>query len=174
MNVAADRLDSLLAATRNGDQDAYHAFLVEAAARLRAFAARRMGGTAELEDVVQDCLIALHEKRGTLDPDRPVAPWMYAIARYKLADYWRGRSRRGELAHFADIAGTDNSHAGYELATLLDTLPAAQAEAIRLTRIEGLTMEEAAARTGAGVSSLKQRVARGMTRLRHFVTEKGS
>lgn len=171
MTETPDQLDALLACARAGDEAAYRRFLAEAAVRLRGFAERRIGREAEVEDIVQQCLIALHDKCGTLDPGRPVGPWMYAIARYKLADWLRQRGRRAASARLEELAVAPESHAARDVGALLGHLPDAQAEAIRLTRIEGLTMDEASARTGAGVSALKLRVHRGMARLRRLVDE---
>jgi DNA-directed RNA polymerase specialized sigma24 family protein len=42
-----------------------------------------------IDDVVQDALIALHEKRHTYDPSRPFGAWLAAIARYKWIDALR-------------------------------------------------------------------------------------
>jgi RNA polymerase sigma-70 factor (ECF subfamily) len=172
MTETPDRLDVLLAAASAGDDLAYRRFLEEAAVRLRSFAARRLGGDAELEDVVQECLIAIHEKRGTLDPRRPVGPWLYAIARYKIADSWRRRRRRPVPAALPEIAVEAETGAARDTAMLLDRLPEAQAEAIRLTKLEGMTTSEAGARVGIGTSALKLRVHRGMARLKHMVGEK--
>ena len=63
---------------------------------------------------------------------------------------------------------------GYDIDTLLEKLPPAQAEAIRMTHIEGLTNREAAERIGVGVSAMKLRVHRGMQRLKDLVDEDGS
>lgn len=169
MNGRPDGLDALLACARAGDEAAYRRFLAEAAVRLRRYAERRIGLEAEVEDIVQQCLIALHHKRHTLDPGRPVGPWMYAIARYKLADWFRQRGRRPVTSALDDIAVAPESHAARDVEVLLGHLPGAQAEAIRLTRIEGLTMDEASSRAGIGVSALKLRVHRGMARLKQIV-----
>jgi RNA polymerase sigma-70 factor (ECF subfamily) len=96
---------------------------------------------------------------------------MYAIARYKLTDWLRRRGRRTEEYLHEDAAAAAERHDGQDVDTMLDHLPEAQAEAIRLTRIEGLTMAEASERTGVGVSALKLRVHRGMARLRQLVDE---
>lgn len=174
MTETPDRLDALLAAARTGDRAAYRCFLEEAAVRLRRFAARRIGGDSELEDLVQECLIAIHEKRGTLDPRRPVAPWLYAIARYKLADAWRRHNRRPASAGLTEfeVEVEPEFGAAQDVVALLDRLPEAQAEAIRLTRLEGLTTNEAGERVGIGTSALKLRVHRGMARLKQMVGEK--
>lgn len=133
---------------------------------------RKAGADSEVEDVLQECLIALHEKRHTLDPGRPVGPWMYAIANYKLIDFWRKRGRsKLVLDDAADMDVAAESLAGVDVATLLGELPEAQAEAIRMTHIEGLTNKEAAGKVGIGVSAMKLRVHRGMLRLKDIADE---
>ena len=169
-----DRLDSLIAEARTGDRAAYRAFLAEAAERLHRFIARRGDAATEVEDIVQECLIALHEKRATLDPRRPVAPWIYAIARYKLADHWRRRGARPmPLGEAPEIAVAADEFAARDAGVLLDRLPAAQAEAIRLTQIEGLTGREASERAGVRLSAMKLRVHRGLAALRKLVGASG-
>ncbi|KLE33594.1 hypothetical protein AAW01_01430 [Aurantiacibacter gangjinensis] len=161
-----------MAAAREGNSAAYRQFLGEAAQRIRARLARKIGADSELEDLVQECLIALHEKRHTLDPGRPVAPWMYAIANYKLIDHWRKRGRSPiDLDDEADMAVAPDTMAGMDVAALLDHLPDAQAEAIRMTHIEGLTNKEAGERIGVGTSAMKLRVHRGMLRLKEIADE---
>ncbi len=168
----AEALDRLMTSARGGDRSAYRQFLAEASRRMRAMLARKVGADSELEDVLQECLIAVHEKRHTLDPGRPVGPWMYAIANYKLIDHWRRRGRsRLVLDDTADVAVAADTFAGMDITALLDDLPAAQAEAIRLTHIDGLTSREAAEKVGIGVSAMKLRVHRGMLRLKEMVEE---
>lgn len=158
-----------MAAARAGDDTAYRDFLAEAASRLRAGLARRIGGDSELEDLVQESLIAVHQKRHTLDPGRPVAPWLNAIARYKLIDHWRKRGRSPVVHEDADVAVAADEFAEMDVAGLLEQLPETQAEAIRLTQIEGLTGAEASERVGIGHSAMKLRVHRGMLRLKAIV-----
>lgn len=170
VNSLGDALDRLMVAVRSGDSAAYRLFLAEAAQRIRARLARKIGMDSELEDLVQECLIAIHEKRHTLDPKRPVAPWIYAIAKYKLIDHWRKRGRSPiDFDDEADMPVAADTLAATDIDTLLEKLPEAQAEAIRMTHIEGLTNREAGERLGVGVSAMKLRVHRGMARLKEIV-----
>lgn len=172
MNTLGDVLDRQMAAARSGDSAAYRQFLAEAAQRIRSRLARKIGADSELEDLVQECLIAIHEKRHTLDPGRPVAPWIYAIANYKLIDHWRKRGRNiVDLDDEADIAVSADTLAETDIETLLEKLPEAQAQAIRMTHTEGLTNREAGERLGVGVSAMKLRVHRGMARLKEIADE---
>jgi len=46
---------------------------------------------------VQELLLAVHNQRHTYDPRQPITAWVYAIARYKLVDLLRRRSRKESL-----------------------------------------------------------------------------
>lgn len=169
--IKNDRLDLLMTEARTGNEAAYREFLSEAAKRLRAVLARKIGADADLEDLVQESLIALHQKRHTLDPNRPVGPWMNAIAKYKLIDHWRKKGRSPLVNVEADLPVAADEFANMDIAALLGKLPHPQAEAIRLTHIEGLTGQEASERIGIGHSALKLRVHRGMAKLKKFATD---
>jgi RNA polymerase sigma-70 factor, ECF subfamily len=167
------RLRPLWLAAQQGDEAAYAAALRLLATRLRAWLRRRMQSHPdEIEDVVQETLLALHLQRGTWDAEVSVCAWALAIARHKLVDLWRRRGRREALNDNLDdvdesqLARTDpEPGTARDLVLLLAELPAAQQEAIRLTKLEGLSVAEASARTGASVSAIKVQVHRGLKRL---------
>lgn len=162
---------------QSGDDAAYRQALGLLASRLRAYLKRRLSGLPEeVEDLVQETLLALHLQRGTYDPTLPVSAWAVAIARHKLVDLWRRRGRRDNLHDAIDdvdeqllAAEPDDGGARRDLETLFHALPAAQRQAIELTKLEGLSVAEAAARTGASESAIKVQVHRGLKRLAALV-----
>lgn len=167
-----NELDLLMQAARAGDRVAYRRLLTLAAERLRAYFTRRLAERADAEDLVQECLIAMHARRESHDPKRPVAPWMYAIARYKLADHFRRGGRRSALPIDENMMASDQIHDANDLERLLGELPASQAEAVLLTKVHGYSAAETAAITGSGVSAVKVRIHRGLVRLKALVAEK--
>ncbi len=95
MIAAEDRLRDLLVRGLAGDAAAYHVFLKELSAHLRAFLRRRLSGLPdEVEDLVQEALLAVHNQRHTYDAGQPLTAWLHAIARYKLVDLLRRRGTR--------------------------------------------------------------------------------
>ena len=78
----------LMIAAQMGNAKAYRMLLSERACWLRRYYARRLP-PAMTEDAVQDVLLAIHERRHTYDPGRPLEPWLAAIARYKWIDHLR-------------------------------------------------------------------------------------
>jgi RNA polymerase sigma factor (sigma-70 family) len=162
-------LKAMMVRALEGDASAYNALLRGLSPQLRAFFRRRVGSDDVSEDLVQETLIAVHTRRATFDRARPFSAWLYAIARYKLADHFR-RSHR-----FADVAEIDSelAAADFESATsaaldverLLELLPDKQSNAIRATKIEGLSLAEAASTAGISPSDAKMSVYRGLKRL---------
>jgi RNA polymerase sigma-70 factor (ECF subfamily) len=156
-----------------GDDQAYHAALALVAARLRGFFASRWAAMPDnVDDLVQETLLALHLQRATYDPRLPLGSWVFAIARHKLVDAWRRYGRREALhepldglAEAAQPVLAAEGCAGRDVLRLLATLPAAQHRAIVLTKLSGLTLAEASARTGVSVSALKVQVHRGLKKL---------
>lgn len=165
---------------QSGDEAAYCNALARIAGRLRNYFRRRMQNVPdEVEDLVQETLLVLHVQRGTYDPALPVSAWMYAIAHHKLVDLWRRRNRVDALHDRFDdmddesmpVAGAANGEAQRDLQKLLQHLPDAQRWAIVLTKIEGLSVAEAAQRTGASPAAIKVQVHRGLKRLATLVRE---
>ena len=161
-----------------GDESAYRGALARMAQRLRGYFARRLHAWPDdVEDLVQETLLALHLQRGTYDPGLPVSAWMHAIARHKLIDLMRRRGRSEALLSPLDeldeahhpAAADDARPAQRDLEHLLQELPAAQRRAIEWTKIEGLSVVEAAERGGVSVSALKVQVHRGLRRLAALV-----
>ncbi len=150
--------------------------------RLRAYLKRRLSAFPdEVEDLVQETLLALHLQRGTYDPALPVSAWAVAIARHKLVDLWRRRGRRDNLHDAIEdvdeqllVADRGDGGARRDLAILLKDLPDAQRQAIVLTKLEGLSVAEAAAQTGASESAIKVQVHRGLKRLAALVRRDGA
>lgn len=164
-----------------GDERSYAQVLGLIASRLRQFYGRRLQGKpSEVEDLVQETLLALHLKRQTYDSEIPLSAWVFAIARYKLIDMWRKHGRQGALHDSIDdldesqvpVAVARDEGAGQDLETLLDVLPAAQRSAIWLTKVEGLSLQEASDKTGVSVAALKVQVHRGLKQLALLVAKR--
>jgi RNA polymerase sigma-70 factor (ECF subfamily) len=171
MNAATDQWGELMAAAQRGHAAAYRRLLDELRHWLKGFYARRLP-PAMVEDAVQDTLIAIHEKRHTYDPTRPFKPWLIAVARYKWIDRLRSmsRSRTEELPDEIAVADHESSvTSSVVLTRLMTELKPAQAEAIRLVKIEGFSVEEAADRTGQSGSLIKVNIHRGLARLAAIV-----
>jgi RNA polymerase sigma-70 factor (ECF subfamily) len=156
-----------MAAAQSGNAGVYHRLLNEVRGWLRRYYARRLP-PAMVDDAVQDTLLAIHEKRHTYDSSRPFEPWLAAIARYKWIDRLRALKSAPTVALNEDIPVADHGDAvssAWSLERLLRELKPAQSDVIRLVKLQGLSIEEAAARTGQSISLVKVNIHRGLGRL---------
>ncbi len=176
---AESELRGLFLRGLDGDAAAYHAFLVRLSAHLRAFLARRLfGWPDEVEDLVQECLLAMHNHRHTYQSDQPLTAWAHAIARHKLIDLLRAKAVRealhdpldDEIALFA-ASETEASDARRDLDGLLETLPDKQRDPIRCVKLQGLSVAETARLTGLSESAVKVGIHRGLKALAKRVKE---
>jgi RNA polymerase sigma-70 factor, ECF subfamily len=156
-----------------GDATAYRQFLTELGAHLRGFLRRRLRpDSADIEDLVQEVLLAVHNGRHTYRPEEPLTAWIHAIARYKLTDYFRARSRHDALNDPLDDAlellaapDLEPAQARRDLGKLLDQLPERQRLPIMHVKLEGLSVTETAKLTGLSESAVKVGVHRGLKAL---------
>lgn len=173
MSASEERLRGLLMRGLAGEATAYHAFLKELTAHLRAFLRGRLTRLPdEVEDLVQETLLAIHNQRHTYDATQPLTAWVHAIARYKLIDALRRRGARealndplnDELEIFAasDIEPDD---ARRDLGRLLEQLPIRQRLPIVHMKLEGLSVTETARLLGMSESAVKVGVHRGLKAL---------
>jgi RNA polymerase sigma-70 factor (ECF subfamily) len=165
------RLRSLMVQGRAGDAAAQTELLRALSGYLRAYFSRRIGGAAaEVEDLVQDALIAIHFKRHTYDPGRPFLHWAYSVARYKLMDHFRrtGLRREAPIESAEALFATDDIEArsaSQDLQKLLATLPVRQRTLLSDVKITGLSVQEAAAKAGMSPGAGKVSIHRAMKAL---------
>jgi RNA polymerase sigma-70 factor (ECF subfamily) len=173
VSASEEHLKALLLCGLAGDTASYHAFLKALSSHLRAFLRGRLARLPnEVEDLVQETLLAVHNQRHTYDHSQPLRAWVYAIARYKLIDWLRRRSTRDALNDPLDAESavfarseTDALEARRDIAKLLACLPDRQRLPIMHMKLEGLSVVEAARRTGMSESAVKVGVHRGLKAL---------
>ena len=177
--TSENQLRELLMQGQGGDAVAYHLFLKVLSAHLRAYFRKRLfQHPDEVEDLVQETLLAVHNQRHTYLPDQPLTAWVYAIARYKWVDLLRARSSRealtdpldDELEVFAS-SDTEAMEAKKDLNKLLASLPDRQRLPIEHVKVEGLSVVEAAQLTGMSESAVKIGVHRGLKALAARIRE---
>lgn len=137
------------------DADAYRRFLEDVTPYLRSMARRRSERSSapgsEVEDIVQEMLLAVHVKRGTWDPDRPVGPWLSTIARNKMIDILRQRGRHINvpIEEFEDTLASENPGDNPEhgdLQRLISRLKEPQRTIVQSLSVEGNSVRETATR----------------------------
>lgn len=156
-----------------GDAAQYRRFLERLSSYLRAYLRRRLPrAQADVEDILQETLLAVHNARHTYREDQPLTAWVHAIARYKLMDFFRAHSRREALHDELDDDGSvfvesdvEPADARRDVGNLLETLPDRHRLPILLVKLQGLSVAEAAQRSGLSESAVKVGVHRGLKAL---------
>jgi RNA polymerase sigma-70 factor, ECF subfamily len=174
-NFRERELRALMIASLDGDASAYHRLLEQLTSHLRAYYRQRFArighGPTEAEDLVQEALIGVHTQRHTYDRSQPFTPWMHAIARYKFVDYLRRTKltfkdlpieSAHQLASNTDMGALDSS---LDLQRLLSEISSKARKAIHDVKLEGLSVSEAALRSGMSQSAVKVAVHRGLKAL---------
>jgi RNA polymerase sigma-70 factor (ECF subfamily) len=165
-------------AERRGEAVVYERMLKELASTLRRSLASRLVrvgfGAHETEDLVQEILIALHNKRHTWNPARPFLPWLHTITRYKLIDFMR--HRRGDTRRRIDLALEDwveivESPADeadcstWEVDRHLAVLPVSQRKIVRAIAIEGASVRNVARGLATSEGAVRVTLHRAIRRL---------
>lgn len=174
-------MNQVTAATRPTieDNDRIAAVVASQGPRLRAFVRRQIADFSEVEDIVQDTFVALISAYRLMEPIEHVAAWLLRIARNRIIDRFRERSRRAlplDAPSFHD-AGSTTEPAGVldewlapsawgpeasyvrevladELLAALDEIPLEQREIFVAHELEGRSFKELAAELGIGVNTL--------------------
>ena len=164
-----------MAAAQGGDAKAYRALLEALRPWLLSYFRRRLPG-ADVEDLVQMTLLSLHEKRHTYDPGSPFLPWIAAVARHKLIDHVRKTGRHVHVELDEELMGNGGDLpaelAARDIEALLKVLPADQARAIRLHKLNELSVDEVSGATGKSAANVKVLVHRGLKKLQSLVGTK--
>jgi RNA polymerase sigma-70 factor (ECF subfamily) len=180
LSASEEHLRELLVRGLAGDETAYRRFLSDLSAHLRAFLRKRLvQHQDDVEDLVQESLLAVHNQRHTYDATQPLTAWVHAIAKYKLVDLLRRKSCREWLTDSLDdeseilsSSNIDAAEARRDVRALLERLPDRQRLPIVHMKLRGLSVTEAARETGMSESAVKVGVHRGLKALAALIREK--
>ena len=147
---------------------------------LRPYLARRVASPADIEDLLQDIFVRLHQGLAALRDEERFGGWVYRIANSAIIDLARRRTRTPHVSSNDDLAGSAAPEAGDDglqadlgecVALFVSRLPSPYRQAITLTELEGLTQKQAAEMLGTSLSGLKSRVQRGREKIRYMFEE---
>jgi RNA polymerase sigma factor (sigma-70 family) len=155
----------------SADDDRIAAAVAAQGPRLRAFVRRQIADLSEVEDIVQDTFVELVSAYRFMEPIEHLAAWLLRVARNRIIDRFRERSRAATVIDSALqsdaipeqwlVPSAQGPEADYqrellaeELLAALDELPAQQREIFVAHELEGRSFEELSAQLGVGVNTL--------------------
>ena len=124
----------------------------------------------DVEDMVQDVLLAVHLKRHTWDARQPLGPWLRAIVRHKVIDGIRRRGRRDEV-DIDDVIDTlpapqdDPPPSRGDLDKYTEALAGKQREVVRAIGMNGASIAQAAQTLGMSEGAVRVALHRGLAAL---------
>ncbi len=150
-------------AALKGDTQAYARVLSEISSLLRPYLSKRLNQASDVEDVLQEILISIHKSRHTYDGKRPLKPWVYAIAKFRLTDFLRAHysdtlRHAAELdvaEHLASLDVTESEFTYESIKEEIAKLPGKQPMILHLIHHEGHTAKEVAAKMNMTETAVK-------------------
>ena len=161
-------------AALTGDAAAYRSVLQSLTVFLRTEVRRgfsRYGrGTADVEDVVQETLLAIHLKRETWRTSEPIGPWVRAIARNKVIDSLRRGGKRinvpiDDVIDILPAAEPEEHLTERDAEQILSMLNGRQREIVEAISINGASIRETAAKYSISEGAVRVALHRGLAAL---------
>ncbi|MDX2265165.1 MAG: sigma-70 family RNA polymerase sigma factor [Hyphomicrobiales bacterium] len=174
VEMAEERWRTLLLAARAGDGAAYRTLLSELARHIRNIARRASVSAhlsaADLEDIVQETLLAVHLKQHTWNADEPFGPWVRAITRYKSIDVIRRRGGRTHLPieDYADSLPAETAEAqlpARDIIRMAETLGEKPRSIVLAMFVDGLSTGEIAQKFSMTEGAVRVAVHRALSAL---------
>jgi RNA polymerase sigma factor (sigma-70 family) len=142
------------------------------------FLLRRTADPAEAEELTQRVFADAAAAERQLEQDeRPVLPWLLAVAHRRWVDEQRRRRRQqgvlDSLGAGAKLGSLVDAELRGAIARTLDRLPADQRAVVVRRLLQGESFREIAAAVGVSEGAVKMRFRRGLEFLRRRLREEG-
>ncbi len=166
----------LLARVADGDERALRTLHEQYGRSVFGFLQRLLPDRPTAEDVFQQVMIEAWQRAHTFDASRgSIGGWLLLLARSRAIDELRRRRPEPMDPHsIADMHVADDDLAAsmgeWQLAQLLDQLPAEERLVLEMRFRQDLSQSEIAERTGLALGTVKTRMNRGLGRLREILT----
>jgi RNA polymerase sigma-70 factor (ECF subfamily) len=176
----------------DGDERAFNAFFDSYFSRLYRFALPRLNGDAEAaREVVQSTLGKAMRKLTSFRGEAAMFTWLCQICRREVVDFLRAHRRHADRVVLIDdqpalreaieaieapeefdlVKSCGKSELGRLVQTVLDRLPARYADALEWKYVEGLSVEEIAARLDIGQIAVQSMLARARVSFREALEQ---
>ncbi len=163
--------DDLAAAFRTGSQAAVRAVYERYSGAVFGIALSVLGDRELAADASQVTFLNAWRACRSLEPGRPMAPWLYTIARRAAIDLYRRRAHTPEPMEPDDQAtitlppSMEGIWEAYQIRIALDALPSEERDVVRAQHFGGLTHTQIAEQLSLPVGTVKSRSHRAHRRL---------
>jgi RNA polymerase sigma-70 factor, ECF subfamily len=169
-SIVAELFDTRLERLRRGDNDAWEELVAESQSRLYNYLVYNLPSPDDARDLLSEIYLAALRSISSLDHSSGLMRWLYAIARHKIADYWRQSQPVSELPETVE----DTSHEiSLEFREALSKLPQHTRQALLLRYREGMSVEEVAHILGRSYKATESLLSRGRALLKAALDDMG-
>ena len=179
--------DGLIAALRNGDEDAFASLVHREGGRMLATARRLLGNEHDAQDAVQDAFLQAHRAIDRFHGESRISTWLHRIVVNAALMKLRSRRRKPEqaiedlLPEFDEAGDWIRPVSGWERSShelvesaetramvrrAIERLPESYRQVLMLRDIEDFDTDETADLIGASVNAVKIRLHRARQALR--------
>lgn len=129
------------------------------------------------EDILQECFVRLHKYADSVDPERPLKPWLYRVTVNLAYDWSKDRSHQSLDDVLEWLAGipaafpgparrTEREETVQMVKEVIDNLPAPHRAVVMLFYVESLSIEEIAEVLDVPAGTVKSRLYYARVQLR--------
>lgn len=168
-------------AAQEGDLDAFGLLVEEHQGAIRAFVTARINDPFEAQDLAQEVFLVAYRKLNDIDAERPIRPWLCAIAANLVRNHRRKRRATpvgGSAEAVLDVLNAEvesldpawsNTPVFEALDLCLAKLEGGARDLVRLRYEEGLGIAEIRRSTGGKHSAITMKLHRLREQLRHCI-----
>lgn len=165
--------DNLLFAAQSGDRHALTQLLVALQPDIRRYARRLCHRTSVIEDVVQEVLIVVYRRIGTIRSPAALVGWLLTvISRVCMLPalmLMRGYEELAGIEESRELAKVPPDELRIDLVNAIESLSPSHREVLLLRDLEDLTIGEIAGRLGATREAVKSRLRRARALVREYL-----
>lgn len=172
-------LTQLVPKSQNGDTLAYNKLLDKLEIIIKAFIQNKIVNHKDVEDIVQDSLIAIHKSIGTYKEKQKFKSWVFTIVRFKITDHLRVVINQNKNVINADIIDFIPNNESYcidnndMLNNALNELNFTEKQIILWQKVDGYSYKKVAYLLNKSETSVKLISHRGLKKLRnHIISNK--
>lgn len=164
------------AAAQGGDPAALDLLLKQLRPDIRRYAAYQCKRSSAVDDVVQETLIILYRKVGTIQNVAALSKWLLkVVSRLCMLPallFLRGVEEVTQLENSAHFASMPVDELRIDIVRALESLPAQYREVIVLRDLQEMTINEIAAHIGITREAAKSRLHRARVLVREYLLPK--
>lgn len=166
---------AVLQQLKDGDHAAFDRIYLEYVRGLTEFMARYVHSHEDAEEIVQDVFEELWTKRERIDPTKDIRSYLFKMAVNNARDLFRRKDVRAKYERFefsfntTDFGGDElliSEETKFLIESTLQRMPQLRQTIFRMSREEGLSHEEIAARLNISKSTVNNHITQATKELR--------